>query len=92
MEQVKDYGDLVKVFEEALKQIKDRQSSYGSRWLEEPLDYLWQNVWRKSTGLRFMVIDNKSKDTLKIEECLLDLISYCAMMVVRLKEVSSENQ
>ena len=80
----KSVDELRPVMEKALKEVGERDTTYGDYWLREDREFLYQNIFRKSEGIRFLC-RNGSINTPKGMEQLLDMIAYSAMVYRRLE-------
>jgi len=85
MERSKTSQELTKAFEKALDLADDRNLLYGERWLEEPIEALYENVFRKADGVKYMVRNGNGHNG-KLLEHLLDVIDYTAMVFLRLEK------
>lgn len=85
MERSKTSQELTKVFEKALNLADDRDCLYGERWKDEPIEALYENVFRKADGVKYMVRNGNGKNG-KLLEHLLDVIDYSAMVFLRLEK------
>lgn len=76
--------EIAPVMEKALREVDDRDASYGLHWMEEEFPSLIQNVFRKGNGIRNL-FDSGKRYSPKMKEHLLDNIAYSAMVYRRLE-------
>lgn len=77
--------EIQEVFKDCLDLVEKREDKYGLRWKNEPIEYLWGNVFRKAEGVRYQYErgDFACTDEHDMEH-LYDLINYTAFVIRRL--------
>jgi hypothetical protein len=86
LEPASNCGDLDRlraVHVKAVNIIVNRKTSYADHWEKEDIKSLWQNIFRKSEGLKNMV-QIGATDLEKEKEDLLDLINAASMVYARI--------